>query len=175
MSIGTRSCLNPARSTLVVLLMTLALGACTAAGGSTVSPTSLTTDTHSGGSIFSSMSGRTAQAPDQPAASDGSAPASTLGPRIARPLGAEPYDLPIHFGVEYLRYANKEYKTTEPQRPPTRLPSTDGTVTETGYVHGFLKVDGGRTVIFLVADPSVSIDGKTITFAETTDSSPPCM
>ncbi len=173
MSVGARSRLNLTMSTLAVVLVTFGLGACTAQEAQTVSRTAVRSGTSSGASMYSSSPGRT-ETRSQSVASQVSATASTSVSRISRPPGGTPFDLLIHCGVQYLRYGNTEYKATEPEDPPVRLPSPDGITSETGYMHGYLQLDGGRTVKFLVADPTVSINGKTITFEKTIDSPPPC-
>lgn len=86
-----------------------------------------------------------------------------------------PFDLLIHCGVKYLEYETKEYKAARPQDAPVRLPAPGAsTVTETGYAHGYLQVINRHTIKFVVADPTVSIDGQTITFTSTSDTPLPC-
>jgi hypothetical protein len=172
MSLGARSGLGLALSTLIVVLVAWGLVAC-AAQGPTVSPDLVSAGTSSAASMILSSPGR-AETRGQPSPRDLSTTASTLASHVSRPPSGTPFDLLIHCGVQYLRYGNTEYKATEPEDPPVRLPSPDGTTAETGYVHGYLQLNGGRTVSFLVADPTVSINGTTIAFEKTSDSPPPC-
>ncbi len=83
-------------------------------------------------------------------------------------------DLLVHCGIRYLKYQRKEYKAVHPSDPPERLPSADGTTTETGYIHGYVHVVNAKAVDFVVADPSVSINGKSIAFQLTADNPPLC-
>lgn len=172
MSLEPRSGLSLATSTLTVMLMALGLGACGARAAPAVSATSASTGTTSGTSIISRAPGRT-ETRRQASPSHLSATASLANHASTPPVGT-PFDLLIHCGVQYLRYGNTEYKAAQPEDPPVRLPSPDGTTSETGYVHGYLQLDGGRTVRFLVADPTVSINGTTISFEKTSDGPPPC-
>lgn len=109
-----------------------------------------------------------------------STPQSTLAPQRSAAVTAKlpkgtPFDLLIHCGVQYLEYENKEYKAVRPQDSPARLPAPGAsTATETGYAHGYLHVINSHTVTFVVADPTVSINGQTITFTITSDSPPSC-